>query len=153
MSDRMTNRDEEVFAPYDDFFDGDEWPSIQTGGQLVTTWVGDMAPQHCSSAIHKLKRWAFGQWADETRNESGWAEIQSTILYKHLAAKATGGDFVDAIAKPLPSTTRLKDREALHALAEAVERAIEIDRVEAYELAALMYMHLTKNDYRIVKER
>jgi hypothetical protein len=55
----MTERDEEIFAPYESYLDVVIWPSMDRQGEVTYTLVEEMqAPQHAASALAKLVRWA-----------------------------------------------------------------------------------------------
>lgn len=113
----MKDYSEERYAPYDDYLDGGIWPAMGPGEELIRHYVDDMAPQHCSSAIHKLRRWNATQWADDLSTERHWIQIQTTQLYKMLAARATG---IDDFAEALQPSRGLSDPQAVHLLARAM---------------------------------
>lgn len=51
------NRDDD-FAPYAGYLSMAVWPSNATYGEVATSLVEEMAPQHAASALAKLVRWA-----------------------------------------------------------------------------------------------
>lgn len=143
---------EEQYAPYDEYLDGGIWPSIGPGGHMKFAHVDEMAPQHCSSAIHKLRRWNASQWVSDLDSERQWVQIQRTQLYKMLAAKATGAeDFAEA----LQPSHGLSDVRAVHLVARTLFEGAgdHEDPQEIVKAAQRLVTGLYKKGYVILHNR
>ena len=88
----MPNYEDEKYPPYEDYYDQGVWPNVSSTGEIELSYVDTMAPQHCSSAIYKIKRWNESQWAREMDVERNWLYLQTTMLVRLLQAKASGTD-------------------------------------------------------------
>ena len=109
------NYSEELYPPYEEYLFGAIWPSLSSHGEIKHTHVDEMAPQHCSSAIHKLRRWVRSQWVTDLDAERHWLGIQrESQLYKMRAAKASG---TDDFAEALEPSKGMNDARAVHLVA------------------------------------
>ena len=157
MSDRPAQRvykdySGERYADYEEYYNSGVWPSVGSDGELQSTYVYDMAPQHCASAIHKMRRWVGTLWATDLDVERQWVQVQRTQLYKMLAAKATG---IEDFAEALQPSHGLSDARAVHLLARILFQHVEEhqDPVEVVRTAQAIVAGLYKKGYVILQNR
>lgn len=143
---------DEQYADYESYLDGGVWPAVAAGGMLKYTHVDEMAPQHCSSAIHKLRRWNASQWVSDIDVERQWIQIQRTQLYKMLAAKATG---IEDFAEALQPSKGMSDVRAVHLVARTLFEGAgdHEDPQEVVKTAQRLVTGLYKKGYVILQNR
>ena len=83
---------DDEYAPYAGYLSSAVWPSLDRDGDVITTVVEDMAPQHAASALAKLVRWArqapAGDVARHHDEDSREYAARTSRLGQHLAARA-----------------------------------------------------------------
>lgn len=143
----------EVFADYDEYANSVVWPAVvdQHTGELKLTHVDEMAPQHASSAIWKLKRWVEGQWATDMDAERAWVQWQRTTLYRALAARASG---VDDLSEAFMAAQGFNDSQAVHLVARTLLEGAgdEEDPMEIVKVAQRLVAGLYRRGYVITRK-
>lgn len=86
-----------MLIPYDDYLDGEMWPSESstmsgTGPGVETKWVGDMPPQYAASALGKVIRWARDSAVTEQEIHRAEDRVRASRLGQLLAARALSID-------------------------------------------------------------
>lgn len=86
-----------MLIPYDDFLDGEDWPSesktmSSSGNGYETSWVGDMPPQYAASALGKLIKWARDSAVTAQEIARQEDRVRASTLGQRLAARALSID-------------------------------------------------------------
>jgi hypothetical protein len=148
----VSHYEDEQYPDYEEYLDTLIWPSIGPGGHVKTSYLDTMAPQHCASAIHKLRRWNASQWARDIDVERHWVQIQRRPLYRGLAAKATGMDDLSVAIEPEGQS--INDHGAGHLLAKMMFEGADDsdDAMVIAKLATRAAANLYKKGYVILLE-
>ena len=104
----------EAFPDYTEFLGSPIWPSVGVRGDVKTTYIDTMAPQHCSAAIYKLKRWNEQQWSRDIDVERHWQQLEETLMVRYLQARAAGKDDFSEIHT---ANSRANSKGAAHVIA------------------------------------
>lgn len=146
---------------YEDYLEGDEWPSesaravVDETGEIDPALkpVYDMPPQYAASALHKLVRWARDGAYTLEQEESEERRVRSSTLGRLLARKALGIEDFELYSEHGVDQTCLGNQQAAKVLVQAIFNVADMEAVAAAKLATEVALDLNNSGYLIYPER